>query len=322
MIFILMCRPPLRRTMFRQMARIAIFAVCGVAFAFAQEQPQQESLGDLARRERARKRAAQAVTAPQSAAKPVVATDNEIIPAHFLVVDGGAGSGDFMVLVNGQPAIRNTRVPGLPPYVSTLLREGTNLLGIQFTSAPDQPLDIRIEERFFNEKTPRVLVRFHAKPNEFPSLTTRQLSFTAHPKLLPPIQITDGDKTAILKLVQTFYDTLVRKDAAGVMALFAPAIEEARSVYPEGAAYGEHAMNNLASFAQSPAIVMEPYSPTGVEIVPNRRVVSVRRTDGMPVFNSNQITAGVNAGASRVSADVILAKKIKGEWRLTLPFGF
>jgi hypothetical protein len=42
----------------------------------------------------------------------------------------------------------------------------------------------------------------------------------------------------------------------------------------------------------------------------------------MPVFNINQITAGVNAGASRVSADVILAKKIKGQWRLTLPFGF
>jgi len=308
--------------MFRRIACALIFTMSATALAFAQAQPQQESLGDVARRERARKEATQANTVPQLGTKPSVVTENEIVPAHFLVVEGDVGPGDFLVLVNGQPVIRNTRVPGLPSYVSSLLRDGGNLLGIQFTSAPDRPLYIRIEERFPNEKTHGVLVRFHANANEFTAQSTRQLSFTAHPKLLPPIQITEVDKAAILKLVQTFYGNLVRKDGAGVMALFSPALDEARAVYPEGAAYGEHAMRDLATFAQSPAIVMEPFSSDGVEIVPNRRVVSVRRTDGMPVFNSNQITAGVNAGASRVSADVILAKKIQGQWRLTLPFGF
>ena len=316
-----MCRPLFQQRGFWQIVCATLLALCCAALALAQDQT-QESLGDVARRERARKQATQANATPQLGATPAIARENDIVPAHFLVVEGDVGPGDFLVLVNGQPVIRNTRVPGLPPYVTNLLRNGANLLGVQFTSAPEQPLDIRIEERFPNEKTHGVLVRFHANANEFTTASTRQLSFTAHPKLLPPIQITDADKAAILKLVQTFYDTLVRKDGAGVMALFAPALEEARAVYPEGADYGQHAMQDLASFAQSPAIVMEPYSPAGIEIVPNRRVVSVRRTDGMPVFNSNQITAGVNAGASRVSADVILAKKIKGEWRLTLPFGF
>ena len=300
----------------------AIVALCFSAPLLAQEQAPQESLGDIARRERARKQATQPAASPQLGSTPAVAGENEIVPAHFLVVEGTAAPGDFLVLLNGQPVIRNVRVTALPPYVSHMLRDGVNLLGIKFTSDPDHPLDIRIEERFPNEKTHSVLVRFHANANEFPQQATRQFSFTAHPKLLPPIQITDADKTAILKLVQTFYETLVRKDSPGVMALFAAALDEARAVYPEGAAYGESAMRDLTSFAQSPAIVMEPYNPEGVEIVPNRRVVSVRRTDGMPVFNSNQITAGVNTGSSRVSADVVLAKKINGQWRLTLPFGF
>ena len=311
-----MCRPQLRTLL--RFACAALFALS--LAAAAQDQP-QESLGDIARRERARKQTTQ-TAAPQLGSTPSVAAENEIVPVHFLVVEGNVAPGDFLVLLNGQPVIRNTRVPGLPPYVSHMLRDGANLLGIKFTSAPDQPLDIRIEERFPSEKTHSVLVHFHANANEFPSQATRQLSFTAHLKMLPPIQLSEADKAAILKLVQTFYDTLVRKDGSGVMTLFAPAIDEARAVYPEGAAYGEHAMQDLATFAQSAAIVMEPYNPEGIEIVANRRVVSVRRTDGTPVFNSNQIIAGVNAGASRVSADVVLAKKIDGQWRLTLPFGF
>ncbi len=211
----------------------------------------------------------------------------------------------------------------LPPYITSLLRDGANVLGVQFTSAADKPLDISVEERFPNEKTHAVLVRFHANAGEFPASTTRQLTFTAHPRLLPPIQLSETDKQAILKLVQTFYDTLVRKDGPAVLALFAPALAEARAVFPEGAEFGQNAMSSLASFATHPEIVMQPYDPSGVEVVVNRRVVSVRRQDGQPVFTSNEVPSGNAEGAaSRVSAGVILAKKIKGQWRLTLPFGF
>jgi len=299
------------------MITLALSAVC-----VAQDPTAQDSLGDIARRERARKEAARAAAGPELGTPPPVATESEIIPAHFLRVEGDVAAADFLVLVNGQPVVRNKRIPDLPPYVSTLLRDGGNVLGVQFTSAADKPLDISIEERFPNQKTHALLVRFHANANQFPTPVTRQVSFTAHPKLLPPIQLTEADKQAILKLVQLFYDTLVRKDGAAVLALFAPALEEARAVYPEGAEFGQNAMNNLASFSTNPEIVMVPYEANGVEVVPNRRVVSVRRTDGTPVFTSNEVAAAGATGASRVSADVILAKKIKGQWRLTLPFGF
>jgi hypothetical protein len=287
-----------------------------------QDSSPQESLGDIARRERARKQAARAVSGPRLGTPPPVAAKTEIVPAHFLRCEGDVAPGNLLVLLNGQPVIRNTRIPGLPSYVTTLLREGGNILGVQFTSAPDKPLDITIEERFPNEQKHAVLVRFHANPKEFPTETARQVSFEAHPKLPPAIELADADKTEILKLVQTFYDTLTRKDAPAVLALFTPALEEARAVYPEGAEFGESAMKDLAAFSTNKEIVMQPYSLAGVEVVPNRRVVSVRRTDGMPVFTSNEVVSGVNTGASRVSADVILATKIRGQWRLTLPFGF
>jgi hypothetical protein len=302
--------------------RVGVVALLLTAICVAQDPSGQESLGDIARRERARKEAARASARPELGGPPAIAVENEIIPAHFLRLEGEVAPGELLVLVNGQPVIRNTRIPDLPPYVSPLLRDGGNVLGVQFTSSPNKPLDITIEERFPNEKTHAVLVRFHANANEFPAPTSRQLTFIAHPTLLPPIQLTDADKQEILKLVQTFYDTLVRKDGAAVLALFAPAIEEARAIYPEGANFGQKAMESLASFSTNPEIVMQAYDPFGVEVVPNRRVVSVRRTDGTPVFTSNEVASGGSAAASRVSADVILAKKIKGQWRLTLPFGF
>src|SRR4051812_41390702 len=209
---------------------VGIIAIVTGISSVAQDQPAQDSLGDVARRERARKEAARAAAGPELGAPPPIAVESEIIPAHFLRVDGDVAPVDFLVLVNGQSVVRNTRIPDLPPYVSTLLRDGGNVLGVQFASAADKPLDIVIEERFPNEKTHAVLVRFHAKANEFPSPVTRQVTFTAHPKLLPPIQVTEADKTAILKLVQVFYDTLVRKNGAAVLALFTPALDEARAV--------------------------------------------------------------------------------------------
>jgi hypothetical protein len=198
----------------------------------------------------------------------------------------------------------------LPPYITGLLRDGGNLLGVQFTSAPDKPLDISIEERFPEEHTHGVLARFHANANEFPAATARQVTFVAHPKLLPPIQLTETDKQAILKLVQSFYETLVRKAGPALLALFAPALAEARAVFPEGADFGQSAMSNLASFSTHADIVIQPYELSGVEIVANRRVVTVKRTNGQPVFASNEVPSGNETrGASRVSADVIVAKR-------------
>jgi hypothetical protein len=308
--------------MLGQNTGFGIIAILLAASCVAQEAP-QESLGDIARRERARKEAARAAAGPELGTPPPIVADNEIVPAHFLMVNGNVAPGEFLVLVNGQPVIHNTGVPQLPPYITGLLRDGGNILAIQFTSAPDKPLDIVIEERFPNEHTHATLVHFHANANQFPAATTRQVAFTAHPKLLPPIQLTDADRKAIFNLVQNFYDTLSRKDGTAVLALFAPALAEVRTVFPEGADFGQNAMRDLASFATHPEITMQPYDPAGVEIVANRRVVSVRRTDGQPVFTSSEVpSANAGGGASRVSADVILAKKIKGEWRLTLPFGF
>ena len=305
-----------------RITRLGIIAMCLTAICVAQDAT-QESLGDIARRERARKEAAHPATAPELGTPPAIAAENEIVAAHFLRVEGDVAPGDFIVLVNGRAAIRGARVPALPPYISDLLRDGGNVLGVQFTSAPDKPLDVSIEERFPNEQTHAVLVHFHANANEFSAATARQLAFTAHPKLLPPIQLTENDKQAVLKLVKNFYDTLVSKNSSAVFAMFKPALDEARMVFPEGADFGQSAMSNLASFSSHPEIVMQPYDPAGVEMVANRRVVSVRRTDGQPVFTSNEVPSeNVEGGRSRVSADVILVKKIKGQWRLTLPFGF
>jgi hypothetical protein len=307
--------------MFTQALRLfsAIFLLA--AIGAAQDEP---SIADIARQERARKAAARAAAGPELGTAPPVAIEGEIVPAHFLRFEGEVGAGEFAILLNGKMLLRNGRVRGLPIYVTPLLLEGPNLLGVQFTSDASHPLDIIVEERFPGDAEHHELVHFHADANQFPEAAAKQMSFTVHPKVVPNVVLTDADRVAIHGLVQSFYNALNSKDGPAVLKLFEASIQDARDVYPEGADYGQDQMDSLAEIASQPDFIMEPYVPGGLEMIPNGSTVTVKRPDGKPVFVSIEVSGPVDGGGgnSRVSADVVPVKKIKGGWRLTLPFGF
>jgi hypothetical protein len=77
----------------------------------------------------------------------------------------------------------------------------------------------------------------------------------------------------------------------------------------------------MAQLVAANEFVMQPFDSTSLEMIPRGATVMVRRSDGQPVFSSTEVDAP-GGGKTSVSAESILAKKIKGQWRLTLPFGF
>ncbi|HWR17075.1 MAG TPA: hypothetical protein VN577_19760 [Terriglobales bacterium] len=310
------------------MAAIAVLMLSGLVLGQDQEpwygQEEQPSLGDIARQERARKEAVRAAAGPEIGGPPPLAVEGELIPAYFLSIQGGFGAGDYVVSLNGRTVLKNSFVPGLPIYVAGYLRDGGNVLQIEFVSHATEPLEITIEERYAGASEHSRLAHFQSAPNQFTSATKQQISFTARPRAIPNVQITDEDRTAILKLIQSFYDALSSKNGQNVMKLFQPALRDAQEIYPEGAEYGRNALLRLAHVVGLPGFSMNHYDPAGLTFRASGNVVNVSRTGDTPVFLSNEVTAGVDGsiGASRVNADIIPVKKIGDEWRLTLPFGF
>jgi hypothetical protein len=105
------------------------------------------------------------------------------------------------------------------------------------------------------------------------------------------------------------------------MALFAPTIENARALYPEGADFGQQEMARMADLLTVRDFSMESFDAVNLVMVPRGAIVAVQRRGGSPVFTSNEI-ALPDGRHNRLSADTIPVKKIQGQWRLTLPFGF
>jgi hypothetical protein len=298
------------------MAKLTILCLLLVAACTA---AQEIPLGDLARQDRARQEAAEAANF-KLGVPPPVAREGEAVPAHFLIMHGEAGQGEFNISLNGHSIFHNSYVRELPIYISSMLLDGGNRLEISMTSGP-APFDISVEERLAGESNHRVLAHFHVDASSTPAPLTKELRFQAHPLVIPPVQLTDADRDAIGKVVKTFYETLKRKDSKGVLALFAPAIEDARALNPEGADFGEKQMAQMANLVNVDGFAMESFDELGLQMEPHGLIVAVKRRDGTPVFTSTQISLP-NGNRSSVSADVIPVKKIQGQWRLTLPFGF
>ena len=292
---------------------ISIFLLMGISAA------QEISLGDLARQERARQEAVEAANFKPGNPPPVAPT-GEVVPAHFLIIRGEAGQGEFVVKMNGQVIFHNSYVRDLPIYISSLLLDGGNLLEISLTSS-NSPLDITVEERRAGQLSHPVLATFHSDASATPSPVNKQIRFFAHPEALPPIELNDHDRDAIGKIVKSFYDALDRKDGKQVLALFGPAIDDARTLYPEGADFGQKQMTRMAGLLGEQGFSMQPFDHNGLEMTPHGSIVTVKRADSSPVFNSSDISLP-NGNHTSISADTIPVKKIQGQWRLTLPFGF
>jgi hypothetical protein len=297
------------------MRRIFIAVLLLMASAGAQEIP----LGDLARQDRKRQEAVEEANF-KLGNPPPFAHPGELVPAHFLILHGEAGQGEFNLVLNGHNIFHNNYVRELPIFISSMLLDGGNRLEVSMVSGA-APFDITVEERLAGDSNHRVLAHFHMDATSTPAPLTKELRFQAHPLVVPSVVLNDADRDAINKVVKTFYETLKRKDSKGVLALFAPAIDDARALNPEGAAFGEKQMAQMADLVNVEGFAMQPFDQLGVEMEPHGLTVAVKRRDGTPVFTSTEIPLP-DGKRSSVSADVIPVKKIQGQWRLTLPFGF
>jgi len=297
------------------MFRLPISLFLLAVMAAGQETP----LGDVARQIRVKKEAEELANF-RPGVKPQVARPGDLVPAHFITISGDAGPGELTIKLNNEVLFHNSYVRDLPIYISALLLDGGNTLDVAFTSG-SSPLEMKIEERFPREAEHKVLATFHSDATPTPSALQKQVRFIAHPRAVPLLYLMDTDRTAIQQMVQEFYNALQKRDGKQVLALFAPALADARVLYPEGADFAQTQLNRMADMLAAKGFEMQPYDPAGLQLVPKGATVVVLRGNGDPVFTSNEVILP-NGNPSSVSAETIPLKKIGGQWRLTLPFGF
>lgn len=255
---------------------------------------------------------------------------------HFLRVDGKAAFLD-RVAINGSPVLSGTLVAvSVPVYVDKYLKDGQNKLELEYTSDATEGLTVVVETRTRGPRTTEV-VRFQSAAGETGGRkVTKTIPFRLRLQPpAPPISLTDGDREAILALLQAQYAILARRDSAGLRGLYAKAMQEEKLIYPEGVEFFRTVLDESLKMFANPQFRMKPFDPAGLAFTIDGQVVRVGRTDGSPVMASDpveiedEIVSTQNGKEvrqktrmqSQVSAVSIPFQKYDGRWYLALPFG-
>ncbi|TMI90494.1 MAG: hypothetical protein E6H00_06880, partial [Bacillati bacterium ANGP1] len=139
------------------------------------------------------------------------------------------------VALNGMTVAGDTAISiSLPIYVTKYLRDGANELEVEYTSDTRVGLSVTLETR---AKGPRKdqIVRFSSPQGETNGVRlTKKIPFTIQLRRQAPLHLSGADRGTIEALLQTYYNTLARKDGPGLARLYAKAVQQEAEIYPEG----------------------------------------------------------------------------------------
>lgn len=265
-----------------------------------------------------------------------VSASPEEVAHYFLRIEGKAFPLERVAL-NGRTVLSGTLIAiSLPLWVDKYLIDGQNQLLLQYTSDKTEPLTVVIEARTKGPRKAEVL-RFPVPPGDTSGRkATKTAFFRVHMGQRPtPVNITERDRQAIVTLLQTQYDLLLRRDVPGVKKLYARALREQSQIYPEGVAFFEKVLDQSDKVIASPNFRMKPFNRSGIQFAVDGAIVLVSRLDQAPVMEServeieDEIVVTQNGkevrertkSQSKVSLDRIALRQFDGRWYLAVPFG-
>ena len=238
------------------------------------------------------------------------------------------------VALNGMTVAGDTAISiSLPIYVTKYLRDGANELEVEYTSDTRVGLSVTLETR---AKGPRKdqIVRFSSPQGETNGVRlTKKIPFTIQLRRQAPLHLSGADRGTIEALLQTYYNTLARKDGPGLARLYAKAVQQEAEIYPEGIGLFQWVLSDSLRMIANPKFRMKPFQGTSLQFSVDGQVVTVTRPDMSPLVESAPMGAdGAGAQpASRVEGaeaepslkpTSLSFKRYDGQWSLALPFGF
>ena len=237
------------------------------------------------------------------------------------------------VALNGTTVAGDTAISiSLPIYVTKYLRDGDNELEVEYTSDTRVGLSVTLETRARGRKDQ--IVRFSSPYGESNGArVVKKIPFTLQLRRQVPLRLSSADRGAITALLQTYYNTLARKDGAGLVKLYSKAVEQEGEIYPEGIGLFQWVLSDSLRMIANPKFRMKPYQGAALQFSVDGQVVVVTRPDQSPLVESAPMeaaSAGAQpaAGAEGAQADPGLKpmslsfKRYEGRWYLALPFGF
>lgn len=314
---------------------IALILLCLSSITLLAQE--QGSLGDLARQLKAKKEAAR-FGGVQLGGPPPLAAPGETLPAYFLCMSGKAVELTAVSLngekIHGGKLVTQNLPHMLPELVTSKLRDGMNVLEVEYISDPAEGLNIWVEERR-RGASPVTVVTFKSAAGDSQGDSKKKLvPFQAHPRNAPPLVLTDADRQILRNLIQDYYHALDRRDTAAVSAFLAPAAEEARAVYPEVLDWVTVGDKMTTALIQDKQFKMLPWEESELQFDIHGNYVKVKRSDGKPLLASVEVQEDVSkmnkpgdegkviSLSSQIAPIDLSFKKIDGRWRMALPFSF
>lgn len=240
---------------------------------------------------------------------------------YFLKV-GGRAAPLTRVAVNGAPVLRGTlQSVSLPVQVTRHLRAGPNALEVEYISDTQQGLTVVVERRRRGSPQRDEVARFASAAGESrgkPAARTVRFTLAQAPPARRPLALTETDKEQIRGLIRTHYDALARRDSTAASRVFEVAASNAREVYPEGVEFHQRVMDDaVRRMLASPQFKMRPLKLEKLEFRVDGDLVTVERSDRLPIFESAEIDE--DKSKAKLEPRGLLFQQSAGKWYSTLP---
>jgi len=271
----------------------------------------QQTLGDVARAEREKQEHARLTVdvRPMSALTP-----SELAPLYVLRMDGRAQLLQEL-WVNGDPVLRGNYAGfNVPIAVNTALRDGLNKMTIVYTSDPEQPLRLWIEERHWNDEDRKSVAEFYAPANDSKGRkVTRELRFEFHGANNHPPTLGVEDKHQIIVAVDDYYRALAAHDSTRLAAIFEPGVNETKKAFPEAAELFSRMLKGQAQAVAAPGFRMASRTNSPLSFDVEGSTVIVSSTDHKPIFST------LDSSNLQIAPEELMLRKIAGKWTFVPP---
>lgn len=237
------------------------------------------------------------------------------------------------IMVNGTNVLGGSVVTlSLPINITSSVKTGLNKVSLECVTDPKIDLVARVEKRLEGpkkEEVGRVVVKAgegSGKPIQ------REVSFNvANATNLKPIELTDGDKTNIEKLIESYYSALDKKNASELRRIYSGALRTGKRVFPESAVLFEKRLDKEVRLLKNPSLKMKPYLKAELNFKVDGDRVWLTRKDGQPLMESNEIETTSDSFFSESDSKVkvkerlvtsrLCVRKIGDAWQADIPSG-
>lgn len=253
---------------------------------------------------------------------------------YFVLVDGKALPLKN-IMVNGNNVLGGSVVTlGLPINVTSSVKSGLNKMTLDCIADPKIDLVARVEKRLEGPKKEEV-GRIVVKAGEGAGkVVQREVAFNVASAINPkPVELTDGDKTNIEKMIESYYSALDKKDAGQLRRIYSGALRVGKKVFPENTVLFEKRLDKEVKLLRNPSLKMKPYLKAELNFKVDGDRVWLTRKDGQPLMESNEIETTSDSFFSenspqkkvqvkeRLVTSRLCFRKVGDSWQAEIPSG-